>query len=84
MQVLQRRRLSSSETRSVYRYMVVGCRGRWILGYLGKGIQTTIARGRFTKVISMIKWIRTSGLSIKNYLSGSGVCWAVGLGPKRF
>jgi len=30
-----------------------------------KGIQTLMALGRSTKIISMIKWIRTSRLSIK-------------------
>ena len=38
-------------------------------GYLEKGIQTPRAQGRSTKIISMIKWIRTSRLSIKNSLS---------------
>jgi len=37
--------------------------------YLEKGIQTPMAQGRSTKIISMIKWIRTSRLSIKNPLS---------------
>ena len=36
-----------------------------------------MARGRSTKIISMIKWIRTSRLSIKNSLSLKGH-----LGPK--
>ena len=43
--------------------------GRYIYGYLEKGMQTTMAQGRSTKIISMIKWIRTSRLSIKNYLA---------------
>ena len=40
-----------------------------IYGYLEKGIQTPMAQDRSTKVISMIKWIRTSRLSEKNSLS---------------
>ena len=40
------------------------------LGYLEKGIQTPMAQGRSTKIISMIRWIRTSRLSIKKSLSG--------------
>jgi len=36
------------------------------IGYLAKGIQTPMAQGRSTKTISMVKWIRTSKLSIKN------------------
>ena len=42
---------------------------KWILEHLGKGIQTPMAQGRSTKIISMIKWIWTIRLSIKNYLS---------------
>ena len=42
-----------------------------------KGIQTHMAQGRSTKIISMIKWIRTSRCSIKNSLSW-GVTFAVG------
>jgi len=38
-------------------------------GYLKKGIQIPMAQGRSTKVISMIKRIRTSRLAIKNSLS---------------
>ena len=34
-----------------------------------KGIQTPMAQGRSTKIISMIKWIRTSRPSIKNSVS---------------
>ena len=30
----------------------------------GNGIQSPMVQGRYTKIISMIKWIRTSGLSI--------------------
>ena len=33
-----------------------------------------MAQGRSTKIISMIKWIRTSRLSIKNSLSAGTVC----------
>ena len=36
--------------------------GRSMQGYLEKGIQTPMAKGRSTKIISMIKWIRTSRL----------------------
>ena len=39
---------------------------------LEKGIQTPMAQGRSTKIISMIRWIRTSRLSMKNSLSPSG------------
>ena len=35
-------------------------------GYLEKLMQTPMAQGRSTKVISTIKWIRTISLSIKN------------------
>ena len=45
-------------------------RGRWVKGYLEKGIQTSMAQGRSTQRISIIEWIRTSRLSIKNSLSG--------------
>ena len=38
-------------------------------GYLEKRIQTPMAPDRSTKMISMIKWIWTSRLSIKNSLS---------------
>ena len=34
-----------------------------------KGIQTPKAQGPSTKVISMIEWIQTSRLSIKNFFS---------------
>jgi len=40
-----------------------------MLGYLEKGNQTPMAQGRSTEIISMIKWIRTSRLSMKNSLS---------------
>ena len=36
-----------------------------------KGIQTPMAQGRSTEIISMIQWIRTSRLSIKHSLSPS-------------
>ena len=38
--------------------------GRSIYGYLETGIQTPMAQGRSTQIIAMIKWIRTSRLSI--------------------
>ena len=51
----------------------IGCKGggghqdeEW--GGCGRGIQAPMAHGRSTKIISMIKWIRTSRLSIKNSL----------------
>ena len=40
-----------------------------VYGYLEKGIQTPSAQGRSTQIIAMIKWIRTSRLSINNSLS---------------
>jgi len=46
------------------------------------GIQTPMAQGRSTKTILVIKWIRTSRLSIKNSLSAGGVQGAVGLGAR--
>ena len=36
-----------------------------------QGIQPPMAQGRSTKIIWMIKWIRTSRLSIKNSLSAA-------------
>ena len=39
--------------------------GRYVLGYLEKGIQTPMAQGRSTKIISMMKWSWTGRLSIK-------------------
>ena len=33
------------------------------------GIQTPMAQGRSTKILSMIKWIQTGRLAIKNSLS---------------
>ena len=41
-------------------------------GYLELGIQNLMAQGRSTKVISMIKWIRTSRLSMNSFLSLGG------------
>ena len=41
----------------------------WILGYLEEGIQTPMAEGRSTNIISKIKRIRTSGLLIQNSVS---------------
>jgi len=46
-----------------------------MLGYLEKGIQTPMAQDRSTKIISMIKWIRTSRLSMKNSLSTRPLPW---------
>jgi len=43
--------------------------GRKMYGYLEKGIQTPMAQGRSTKIISMNKWFRTSRLSIKHPLA---------------
>ena len=43
--------------------------GRWIEGYLEKGVQVPMGQGRSTKILSMIKWIRNSRLSIQNSLS---------------
>ena len=40
--------------------------GKYIQGYLEKGIQPPMVQGRSTKTISMIEWIRTSRLSITN------------------
>jgi len=42
-------------------------------GYLEKEIQPPMEQGQSTKTISMIKWIRTSRLSIKNTLSGRSI-----------
>jgi len=44
--------------------------------YLEKGIQTPMAQGRSTKIISMIKWSRTSRLSTKNSLSLKRAIWS--------
>ena len=52
------------------------CRGFQGLGL--KGIQTPMTQGQSTKIISTIKWIRTSRLSIKNPLS-LGLLLSVGL-----
>ena len=43
--------------------------GRYILGYLEKKILIPMAQGRSIKIISMIKWIRTSRMSTNNSLS---------------
>ena len=40
--------------------------------YLEKEIHPPLAQGRSTKIISVIKWIRTSRLSIKSSLSANG------------
>ena len=45
---------------------------RLVLGFLDKGIQTPMAQGRSAKIVSMIKWIRTSRLLIKNSLCATG------------
>ena len=37
-----------------------------------------MAQGRSTKIISMIKWMRTSRLSMKNYLSLEFRVWGLG------
>ena len=42
---------------------------RWIRGNLEKGIETPMAQGWSTKIISKNEWVRTSRLSIKNSLS---------------
>ena len=42
--------------------------GGKISGYLEQGIQTSMAQGRSTEIILIIKWIRTSRLSINNSL----------------
>ena len=42
----------------------------WELGFrVTMSVQTPMAQGRSTEIISMIKWIRTRRLSIKNSLS---------------
>ena len=53
----QRGSVSSGQSSSVSR------------GYMEQGIQTPMAQGRSTKIISMIKWIRTSRLVVKKELS---------------
>ena len=40
-----------------------------MLGYLKRGIQCLMAQGQSIKIISMITWIQTSRLSIKNSLA---------------
>ena len=49
--------------------MFVKTLGREILGYLEKRIQTPMAQGWSSQIISMKKWVQTSKLSIKNSLS---------------
>ena len=44
---------------------------------LEKGIQNSMAQGRSTKIIPIIKWIQTSRLSIKNFLSLSLSLWGI-------
>ena len=51
-----------------FKLLSLSRRGRYIAGHQKKGIQAPMAQGRSTKVISMIKWIRTNRLSIKNSL----------------
>ena len=46
---------------------------RKISGYLEKGIQTFVAQGRSTEIFSMIKWTRTSRLSLKIFLSAGAL-----------
>ena len=41
-------------------------------GYLEKGIQIPMAQGQSSKITSMIRWIRTSRLSIMKFLSLAG------------
>ena len=53
-----------------------------MLGYLEKGIQTPMAQGRSTKIISMIKWVRSSRLSVKNSLS-AGILRGASVGSAR-
>ena len=43
----------------------------WGQHLVRKGIQIPMAQGRSTEIISMIKWIRTSRLSVKNSLARS-------------
>jgi hypothetical protein len=45
--------------------------------FLAKGIQTPMAQGQSTKIISTIKWIRTCRLSIKNSLSLNKVVFSL-------
>ena len=54
-------------------------------GHLGEGIQTPMAQGRSAEIISMIKWIRTTRLSINNSFSSVYEGFRVwGLGSKGF
>ena len=49
----------------------------------GVGIETPIAQGRSSHIVSMIEWIRTSKLSVENSLSFEvwGLrCWVQGSG----
>ena len=55
--------------RGVHPPVVLAWCGLWRSGLREKEIHTPMARGRSTKIISMIKWIRTSRLSIKDSLS---------------
>ena len=45
----------------------------------GKEIQTSMAQGRSTKIISMIEWIRTNRSAIKNSLSRRRSLFQVGV-----
>ena len=63
-----------------HRQFVLVRPGRYILGCLEKRIKTAMAQGQSTKIISMIKWIWTSKLSIKNYLSFLVRIWGSGGG----
>ena len=44
---------------------------------MDKGIETPMSQGRSTKIISMIEWIWTSRLSMKNSLFLSRISWDV-------
>ena len=43
-----------------------------------------MAQGRSTEIISMIEWIRTNRLSMKNSLPGWQVCIKGGVSDNRF
>ena len=62
-------RVYEPQIRSGWRWWWQDYLERQISGYLKTGIRTPMAQGWPTKIISMIKWIRTSRLSIKNSLS---------------
>ena len=47
-------------------------------GYLEKGIQTLMAQGRSTQIVLMIRWIRTSRLSMTDSLSSQNKWDAAG------